>query len=204
ADGGASGDEVRIYEEIPEPVPPHDLFEAGTEPGHRRSDGTRPFVSRAIGTLRQPDAAGTSTEMPAVARDARGYLGVDRFIAAQERQVSVGGGRHDDFDPTSILQPRERREHALTIGVDEVGLRPPVEIGPGRSAATTALVARRLVEPGFAVRPSTVAEDPRQMGVKHEDEVTERSGRHWPLHGRRGKNPSRTLRTDRSDDFSRN
>src|SRR5207249_5390538 len=28
ADGGASGDEVRIYEEIPEPVPPHDLFEA--------------------------------------------------------------------------------------------------------------------------------------------------------------------------------
>src|SRR5206468_12481196 len=49
-------------------------------------------------------------------------------------------------DTMISIRPRfcslERREHALTIGVDEVGLRPPVEIGPGRSAATTALVAR--------------------------------------------------------------
>src|SRR5437660_2639154 len=49
ADWRAPGDEVRIYEEVPEPVPPNDLFEAGTEPSLRRSDGTGPFVSRAIG-----------------------------------------------------------------------------------------------------------------------------------------------------------
>src|SRR3989440_9945504 len=93
ADGSASGNEVRIYEEVPEPVPSYDVFEAGTEPGLRRSDGTGPFVSRAIGALRKPDTAGRSTEVPAVARNARGDLSVDRFIAAQEGPVSVGGSR---------------------------------------------------------------------------------------------------------------
>jgi hypothetical protein len=51
-------------------------------------------------------------------------------------------------------------------------------------------LGRRFIEPRLAVRPPAVAEDPWQVRVKHEEDVTERRGRHRPLHGGQGKNPS--------------
>jgi hypothetical protein len=48
----------------------------------------------------------------------------------------------------------------------------------------------RFMEPRLAVGPLSVAEDPWQVRVEHEEDVTEWSGRHRPLHGGPGKNPS--------------
>src|SRR5207247_8883657 len=97
ADRRAPGDEVRIHEEESDPVTTQQLLETGTEPGSCRACGTVPAVIRAVGALRDPDPAGTTSDASSVARDAGGELRVDRFIATEERQVSMGGSRHDDF-----------------------------------------------------------------------------------------------------------
>src|SRR5207244_13080799 len=94
ADRRAPGDEVRIHEEESDPVATQQLLETGTEPGSCRPRGTGPDVTRAVGALRKPDPAGTSPEASAVARDAGGELRVDRFIATEQGQISMGGTRH--------------------------------------------------------------------------------------------------------------
>src|SRR5437870_2446149 len=147
ADRRAPDDEVRIDEEESDPVTTQQLLETGTEPGSCRARGTGPDVTRAVGALRKPDPAGTSPEASAVARDAGGELRVDRFIATEERQVSMGGSRRDDLDPIAVLQPRERREQVLIVSLHEVGLRATVEVGPGRGSPTTTVITRRVELP---------------------------------------------------------
>src|SRR3989454_11643747 len=152
ADRRAPGDEVRITEEESDPVTTQRFLETGTEPGSCRARGTGPDVTRAVGALRKPDPAGTSPEASAVARDAGGELRVDRFIATEERQVSMGGSRHDDLDPIAVLQPRERREQVLIVSLHEVGLRATVEVGPGRGSPPTTVITRRVELPLIRLR----------------------------------------------------
>src|SRR3989440_9154808 len=152
ADRRAPGDEVRIHEEESDPVTNQQLLEPGTEPGSCRACGTGPDVTRAVGALRKPDPAGTSPEASAVARDAGGELRVDRFIATEERQVSMGGSRHDDLDPIAVLQPRERREQILIVCLHEVGLCATVEVGPGRGSPPTTVIPRRVELPLIRLR----------------------------------------------------
>src|SRR5439155_21247093 len=136
-------DEVRIHEEESYPVTTQQLLETGTGPGSCRARGTGPDVTRAVGALRKPDPAGTSPEASAVARDAGGELRVDRFIATEERQVSMGGSRHYDLDPIAVLQPRERREQIVNVCLHEVGLCATVEVGPGGGCPAATVITRR-------------------------------------------------------------
>src|SRR3989442_7895260 len=177
ADRRAPGDEVRIHEEESDPVTTQQLLETGTEPGSCRPRGTGPDVTRAVGALRKPDPAGTSPEASAVARDAGGELRVDRFIATEEREVSMGGGRHDDLDPIAVLQPRERREQILIVCLHEVDLCASEEVGPGRGSPPTTVITRRVelplirlrsIRPLLQVGQESVAEPPRGKHLREE------------------------------------
>src|SRR5207245_9368337 len=96
---------------------------------------------------------GTCPEASPVAREAGGELRVDRFIPTEERQVSMGGSRHDDLDPIAVLQPRERREQILIVCLHEVGLRATVEVGPGRGSPPTTVITRPVELTLIRLRP---------------------------------------------------
>jgi len=90
-------------------------------------------VSRAIGTLRQPDAARRALEEPAVALHARAELAANGAVGAQQRQIAVRGRAGRDLDVAFVLKlfecaqqvpvvaPVERILDVLVIALVETG-----------------------------------------------------------------------------------
>jgi len=108
---GAEQQSVRIQKGEPDAVFLQDLVHSGSE--------------RAFG---QPDPLRGTAEMTLVIVHGHADLGVTRFLADHERQISMGGAAGDDLQMAVILQAAEPFEQASVAGVHD--LADAVEVSP--------------------------------------------------------------------------
>ena len=106
AERSARGGQMGVDEEELEPRIGQMLLDAPAHsgPGCRRP--RLPGAARPVGALGQPAAVGRAAEEPAVLGHADGQLQPNAFVAGEQGEIAVGGGRADDLE--SGLRPRGR------------------------------------------------------------------------------------------------
>ena len=112
-----------IHDEVLETVYGEHLLDSGPDamlPPAVPPGRGRPLVARAIGALGQPDAPGRHAEVAPVGLDGRPELEVDRLLAGEERQVTVGRRARKQLEVAAALEVRE--------GAEEVAVEASVQL----------------------------------------------------------------------------